>query len=274
MTHLTNDNNPPIVGRRALLLGTAATLVPVLGSVVFSAEASAATLPTLRSGMKGTAVKQLQDALSVRGIPCGRFGSDSSYGVSTKTAVTEYQRLWGLVADGVAGPKTQAHIASHPRPHPKIIARLSPRWKESGTIAIVDKMGRRGSPPVSNVARIYLFREARLLRTIQARTGGYAYDKKISKWVYKNTPTGAFRVWVKIEDGYSNRYEADMPYFTVFTTNIGFHYSAGFRANNYGPAGTGNYGSHGCVNIGNLPDARLVFGSLTEGRNQVLVQQT
>lgn len=256
---------------KSLLIGIALAVIPL---IVAPGTASATTLcsTSLQPGMTGTCVVKLQDALSIRGIPVGRFGSDGSYGASTKAAVIEYQKLWGLVADGNAGPITRAHIAAHPKPHAKIVARLSSRWSESGTIAIVDKMGKRGSPAVSNVARIYLFREAQLIRTIQARTGGYAYDKNIGKWVYKNTPTGAFKVQAKIAAGYSNLYEAEMPYFTVFNGNIGFHYSAGYRSANYGP--TGNYGSHGCVNIGNLPDAVLIYNYLTVGRNQVLVQQT
>ncbi|MEO5690911.1 MAG: L,D-transpeptidase, partial [Candidatus Saccharimonadales bacterium] len=119
-------------------------------------------------------------------------------------------------------------MAANPKPHPKILALLTPRWSESGTIAIVDKIGVRGSPAVSNVARVYLFRDATLITTVQARTGGYAYDKKISKWVSKNTPTGAFRVQAKIAAGYSNLYEAEMPWFSVFNGDIGFHYSTGF----------------------------------------------
>lgn len=271
MPHLIiNDASPPIT-RRTLLLG-AAVGSAVATSLIIPAEAQAATWPTLRYGMSGTYVKQLQDALSVRGIPCGRFGSDSKFGVSTKAAVIEYQGLYGLVRDGVVGPKTRAVIMANTRPHAKIIGRLSSRWDENGTIAIVDKMGRRGSPAVSNVARIYLFRDARLIRTIQARTGGKSYNPKTKTWGYYDTPTGAFRVQAKIAAGYSNLYEADMPYFTVFNGNIGFHYSSGFRSANYGTAG--NLGSHGCVNIGNLPDAKLIFSYLTVGRNQVLVQRT
>lgn len=233
-----------------------------------TANAAAGCPTTIGPSSSASCVVKLQNALSVRGIPSGRFGSDGKYGGDTKTAVMEYQKLWGLKVDGSAGPKTQAHMAAHVKPHKKITDRLSNRWSERGTIAIVYKIGKRGSPAVSNVARIYLFRDGKLLRTIQARTGGKAWDKRINKWVYKNTPTGAFRVLNEIEKGYSTFYDADMPYFKVFAPNIGFHFSKGYRDSNYGP---GNYGSHGCVNIANMADTILVYKSLTVGRNQVLV---
>lgn len=267
--HLTKSESHDNV-RRSLLIGGTATAGIVVSSF-FSASADAATVVTYSYGMSGTGVKALQDALSVRGLPCGRFGSDSKFGAATRAAVIEYQKLWGLVVDGVAGPKTQSSMAAHPKPHPRIIARLSSRWDESGTIFIIDKMGRRGSPLVSNVARGYLFREGRLLRSIQMRTGGKVWNKEDATWEFKNTPTGSF--WVQSKDAYaySKRYGVEMPYAVFFSGNYGIHYSESFRTYNYGP---GNLGSNGCAGIGNKPDSILVFNALTVGRFQVLVQQT
>ncbi len=270
MQYLTSS----IKTSRIKALFVALSLMLATFIVAPSAQATdACTTTTVRAGATGTCVVQLQDALSVRGIPSGRFGSDGHFGGDTTSAVKEFQRLYGLVADGVPGPKTRATIAANPKPHPKILAQLTPRWSESGTIAIVDKIGVRGTPAVSNVARVYLFRDAKLIRTIQARTGGRAYDKVDKVWRIKNTPLGSYTVKAKDPTGYSNRYDAAMPWFVIFNGDIGFHYSPlGYRVANYGPSYPYDYGSMGCVNIGNEPDAILIDKSLTIGRNQVVVQ--
>lgn len=230
------------------------------------------TTTVLKSGSKGTCVTQLQNALSVRGIPSGPKGTDGSFGPSTRAAVIEYQKLYGLKADGIAGPKTWATIKANPKPHRKITDRLTKRWSESGTIVIVDKMGKRGKPAVSNVARVYLFVDGKLLGTAQARTGGMAYNPNDGKYHRKNTPTGEFRVTRKIVDEVSRTYgNAPMPYSVYFNGPIAVHGSPGFMKDGYGSAGT--LGSNGCVNV-NVAFAKLVYKHTKEGRNQVVVQQS
>jgi peptidoglycan hydrolase-like protein with peptidoglycan-binding domain len=59
-------------------------------------------LVLLRRGAHGGAVKKLQEQLTI--------GSDGKFGPRTEKAVRDYQKKNGLVADGMAGPATLAHI--------------------------------------------------------------------------------------------------------------------------------------------------------------------
>ena len=68
------------------------------GSDSQSSQATTAS-STLRMGMRGAAVKQLQRKLGVRPV-------SGYYGALTKAAVKRFQRRRGLKADGVAGPAT------------------------------------------------------------------------------------------------------------------------------------------------------------------------
>ena len=56
----------------------------------------------LKRGTHGEAVKKLQQALSI--------GVDGAFGTHTQKAVRDYQKKHGLVADGMAGPATLAHL--------------------------------------------------------------------------------------------------------------------------------------------------------------------
>lgn len=59
-------------------------------------------MTTLKQGMKGDAVKQLQAAIGVT--------ADGNFGPQTAAALKQWQQAHGLAADGVAGPKTWGAI--------------------------------------------------------------------------------------------------------------------------------------------------------------------
>lgn len=65
---------------------------------------------TLKEGMSGSDVRELQ--IRVSGYPGYRsvLALDGSYGPHTKAAVKRFQQAYGLSADGVAGPKTFSKI--------------------------------------------------------------------------------------------------------------------------------------------------------------------
>ena len=75
----------------------ARVFVAVLASAM-TLGATAATAQTLQPGSRGDDVVALQEAL---GIP-----ADGAYGPQTKRAVQRFQRIHGLVVDGIAGPAT------------------------------------------------------------------------------------------------------------------------------------------------------------------------
>jgi peptidoglycan L-alanyl-D-glutamate endopeptidase CwlK len=79
----------------------------MLGQV---AEDAPMTKPTtLRRGDTGAAVKRLQQALAKAGFSPGR--ADGAFGPGTEAAVIAFQRGAGLLADGVAGPRTLAALS-------------------------------------------------------------------------------------------------------------------------------------------------------------------
>ena len=65
---------------------------------------------TLDKGDKGTAVKELQQALILCRYDCGKSGADGDYGPATMEAVKTFQMENGLTADGIYGPKTKEKL--------------------------------------------------------------------------------------------------------------------------------------------------------------------
>jgi len=65
---------------------------------------------SLRHGDRSQAVRHLQTTLNTNGA---RLVVDGHYGDTTEAAVRLYQLSIGLVADGIAGPKTQAALAGN-----------------------------------------------------------------------------------------------------------------------------------------------------------------
>lgn len=64
------------------------------------------TLKQLAKGDKGAQVRSLQQILGAKGYSCGKYGADGEFGSATRTAVRNYQRDSGLVADGIVGVNT------------------------------------------------------------------------------------------------------------------------------------------------------------------------
>lgn len=69
-----------------------------------------ASEPTLRKGVRGEAVRRMQQALLERGYSLPRYGADGKFGAETKAAVQAFQAAAGLTVDGVCGPKTWAAL--------------------------------------------------------------------------------------------------------------------------------------------------------------------
>ena len=65
---------------------------------------------TLKQGMEGDDVRNLQQALRQLGYYGSQYSISGSYGLWTAEAVRQFQLANGLDADAIAGPKTQAAI--------------------------------------------------------------------------------------------------------------------------------------------------------------------
>ena len=70
--------------------------------------------PILRKGDAGPYVTLAQTELLQRGYDLGSWGADGKFGQKTFDAVVAFQRDWGLVQDGIIGPKTWAMLNSTP----------------------------------------------------------------------------------------------------------------------------------------------------------------
>ena len=68
------------------------------------------TLPVLKKGKKGEAVRALQAHLVGYGYSVGDSGLDGSFGTATEAAVRQYQVDHQLSVDGSAGPQTRKHM--------------------------------------------------------------------------------------------------------------------------------------------------------------------
>lgn len=80
---------------------------------------------SLRLGMRGADVKALQQALEREGFNPGAI--DGIFGNGTQAALLAFQRSAGLLADGVAGPRTQAALSGgEAAPLPDATAALDP----------------------------------------------------------------------------------------------------------------------------------------------------
>ena len=87
---------------------------PVQPSEPADEETGKQTLPTLRRGDKGDAVRYLQTLLLERGYDLGKWGADGDFGKQTETALKQFQRDWDLKQDGVCGKQTWAMLTSTP----------------------------------------------------------------------------------------------------------------------------------------------------------------
>ena len=61
----------------------------------------------LQKGYQGEEVKQLQEDLIALGYSCGNAGADGSFGDDTHAAVVAFQKVCGLLQDGIVGTDTR-----------------------------------------------------------------------------------------------------------------------------------------------------------------------
>jgi putative chitinase len=99
LTKIINGGDIGLVDRQQRYAKAMAALGGKIDAV---APATTAVSETLRKGSKGDMVKKLQAALGV--------AADGDFGQGTENALKKWQDRNGLVADGVAGPKTLAKL--------------------------------------------------------------------------------------------------------------------------------------------------------------------
>ena len=68
------------------------------------------SLPYLRRGDTGEAVRAAQLLLIGRGFRCGPWGADGDFGAATYGALYQFQRAKGITIDGVIGPESWGRL--------------------------------------------------------------------------------------------------------------------------------------------------------------------
>jgi zinc D-Ala-D-Ala carboxypeptidase len=96
-----------------LVVGAGAVAAPLL--LTGSPAGAFSWKRTLQQGSNGADVRELQ--IRVAGYPVDRAGKtrlsiDGDFGPATAAALKRFQRAYGLGADGVVGPRTQARLNS------------------------------------------------------------------------------------------------------------------------------------------------------------------
>ncbi|MEU5529047.1 L,D-transpeptidase family protein [Micromonospora chersina] len=119
------------LGTALLVAGLAVPAAPASAASVAAAPASAApasatgaavtlaaaSQPMLRQGSRGAAVSALQARLTALRYDVG--GVDGIFGPSTHHAVVAFQKVNGLVRDGIVGPRTRAALDRPVVPKPR-----------------------------------------------------------------------------------------------------------------------------------------------------------
>lgn len=184
-----------------------------------------------RYGERVAGARALQQRLADLGyLP--RNGVDGVVGYQTQQAVMAFQSWEGLARDGVAGPQTQAALATAKRPRPS--AKRPKRLMEV-------RIGR---------GVLMLVRNGRAVRTIHISAGAPGTE----------TPTGRYKVFRKELMSWSVPFSTWLPYASYFNNGIAFHEYA--EVPPY-PA------SHGCVRVP-APEAPLVYRFARTGTTVVV----
>lgn len=199
----------------------------LIGCLLF-AIAGAAAAPTAAATASGStrtpdSLRDVQQRLAaLRFLPPSQV--DGTFGPRTKHAITAFQQWHGLTADGIAGPRTKAKLAT----------------------ATVPAHGDRGPSKRIEVYRAkgvtLLIENGELTRAMHSSAGkpGYA------------TPNGTYRVVRKVLTDWSRPYKVWMPYSSYFYRGYAIH----------GGTVPANPASHGCVRLTtwDAPDAYQFAG--------------
>ncbi len=179
-------------------------------------------LPTrdLTYGDKGRQVRNLQ--LLLKGLGYDVPATDGRFGFDTLHAVVAFQKVHGLSRDGTVGPKTRQALASPVTPkalHPK----------------------QRGVSFEVDLTRqvLYLLHGGRIVRIVDASTGGgYSFVSRGIQKVADTTP-GEFHVYQQFDDWYQS--------------SVGPMYRSSFYYRGFAIHGSSSVppypSSHGCVRV-------------------------
>lgn len=105
LVHVIQQTGDRIISsERTEYIQCAGNIDPILQAVIHGEK-------VIRKGDKGPAVKIIQQALMSAGVPLPRFGADSDFGSETESAVRKFQKLNGLLTNGIIDLNTIRKLA-------------------------------------------------------------------------------------------------------------------------------------------------------------------
>jgi len=105
LVHVIQQTGDCIISsERTEYIQCAGNIGPILQAVIHGEK-------VIRKGDKGPAVKIIQQALISAGVPLPRFGADSDFGSETESAVRKFQKLNGLLTNGIIDFNTIRKLA-------------------------------------------------------------------------------------------------------------------------------------------------------------------
>jgi hypothetical protein len=158
---------------------------------------------------------------------------DGKAGEQTRFGVLAFQKWQGLARDGVAGPATQATLASASRPTPRTTG-----------------AGSRFEVLLDRQLVLYI-ENGNVARTLHVSTGTTGFE----------TPAGRFSVFRKEANSWSVPYKVWLPWASYFVGGVAFHESPDVPSQ---PA------SHGCVRVPRY-DAKWVYDHAPNGTSVTVV---
>ncbi|WP_420174214.1 L,D-transpeptidase family protein [Luteococcus sp. OSA5] len=194
-----------------------------------------------KRGDRNQTVQQIQGRLNGLGY-LDRSQIIGIFGPATEAAVKRFQANNKLPATGVVNTTTHNLIVTRYRNRkttPKPTTRLDSRCL-TGRAVCIDKGDRK----------MYWVINGKIQARYDVRTGRRGAE----------TRSGSFSVYRKHTNWYSTLYHVNMPYSMFFSGGQAIHYSSEFARIGYSGAG-----SHGCVNMRSMSDARWLFNQVRVG---------
>ncbi len=211
-----------------------------------SPRTSRAALPrytTLRLGSRGDAVGRLQQRLTDRGFPCGAI--DGEFGRGTEAALIAFQLSEGLLADGVAGPRTLTALG---------LMTDDSLPSSTGELTVQVAAAMCPGAPLGNI-------KAHLPALLQAMNELQLVDRTMLLMAVATicVETGRFAPLDEYRSRYNTSPNAEPPYFDLYDNrrdlgNRGPHDGAAYKGRGFVQlTGRTNYGQVGrALGLGNL----------------------
>lgn len=108
----TNDDRMPPYGYRSNREGSTLEPISYLNNFQSSGgnQSNNNDTSTLRRGMRGREVRELQEQLQSIGIALSNHGADGIYGQETELAIRRFQLQQNITVDGIAGSVTRSRL--------------------------------------------------------------------------------------------------------------------------------------------------------------------